>query len=233
MQTTLNKQTALVVIGGAFLGTWLVATAWSTLTDRAQLPAEPTVVDDRRDAFELDFVVAEADSTDTPTPESAKSAVPETIGATVVPTAVAAERREAMGGSRASQADLSASVLDPTASLGMGGSMGVDLSGLDGIGGTRIGSYDRQVTSLLSQYGRTDVRRCYEQRLKASPELRGTWVAELDVGQDGLVRKAVVRGTNTRDGVLARCIEHSAAAWRFPASSESVQLSKSFSLAPG
>ncbi|HEX8952686.1 MAG TPA: AgmX/PglI C-terminal domain-containing protein, partial [Polyangia bacterium] len=61
----------------------------------------------------------------------------------------------------------------------------------------------------------TQIRACYERRLKRDPELAGTVSLRLRVGDAGQVTRVDVEQSTLPDPLVADCLRHEAAGWSF------------------
>ena len=61
----------------------------------------------------------------------------------------------------------------------------------------------------------SQIRACYERRLKRDPELAGTVSLRLRVGDAGQVTRVDVEQSTLPDPLVADCLRHEAAGWSF------------------
>ena len=61
----------------------------------------------------------------------------------------------------------------------------------------------------------TQIRACYERRLKRDPSLAGTVSLRLRVGDAGQVTRVDVEGSTLPDPLVAECLRREAAGWSF------------------
>lgn len=63
--------------------------------------------------------------------------------------------------------------------------------------------------------GSPQLQSCYNQRLKASPELAGAWKVYFVISQKGTTKDVSVKGVNAEDGELEACMVRAVQGWRF------------------
>jgi hypothetical protein len=61
----------------------------------------------------------------------------------------------------------------------------------------------------------TQIRACYERRLKRDPSLAGTVTLRLRVGDAGQVQKVSVEASTLTDPLVGECLRREAAGWSF------------------
>ena len=71
-----------------------------------------------------------------------------------------------------------------------------------------------RVGDVLKSY-RGQIQRCYEQRLKEIPQLRGRIAVEFDI-RGGAVHSLHIKENTTHDAALAECVDQRIRGWRFP-----------------
>ena len=71
-----------------------------------------------------------------------------------------------------------------------------------------------EIESMVRRRG-TQIRACYERRLKRDPELAGTVSLRLRVGDAGQVTRVDVEGSTLPDPLVAECLRREAAGWSF------------------
>ena len=73
---------------------------------------------------------------------------------------------------------------------------------------------------------------CYERRLKALPDLRGTWETAFTITENGTTTKVAVRGQAVQDAELERCLGESIARWTFQPLVERQEIQKNYTFGP-
>lgn len=63
--------------------------------------------------------------------------------------------------------------------------------------------------------GSPQLQSCYNQRLKAAPELAGAWKVYFVISEKGTTKDVSVKGVNAEDGELEACMVRAVQGWRF------------------
>jgi hypothetical protein len=71
-----------------------------------------------------------------------------------------------------------------------------------------------EIESMVKRRG-TQIRACYERRLKRDPQLSGTVSLRLSVGSAGQVTRVAVEESTIPDPLVAECLKREAAGWSF------------------
>jgi ferric-dicitrate binding protein FerR (iron transport regulator) len=71
-----------------------------------------------------------------------------------------------------------------------------------------------EIESMIQKRG-TQIRACYERRLKRDPTLAGTVTLRLRVGEAGQVRSVAVEESTLSDPAVGECLRREAAGWSF------------------
>ncbi|MGZ3440132.1 MAG: AgmX/PglI C-terminal domain-containing protein, partial [Polyangia bacterium] len=71
-----------------------------------------------------------------------------------------------------------------------------------------------EIESMVRRRG-TQIRACYERRLKRDPQLAGTVSLKLRVGDAGQVTRVDVEQSTLPDPLVAECLRREAAGWSF------------------
>ena len=87
----------------------------------------------------------------------------------------------------------------------------------DGEPGDVGGSLPREAIQQVVRRHVPEVRRCYERRLVARPDLEGTVTVSFVISATGAVERATVHRTTLNDAAVESCITTAVEGWTFPA----------------
>ncbi len=103
----------------------------------------------------------------------------------------------------------------PGADLGsMGPSISISRGGLAGLALSDPEEIRQSVGTALKVYSK-QMNTCYERRLKATPDLAGTWDVSFTIGTSGRTAAIAVVPHTTRDASLESCMSNAIATWTF------------------
>jgi outer membrane biosynthesis protein TonB len=107
-----------------------------------------------------------------------------------------------------------------TAELGGGPAVQLEAEVSVGEGEADMLSGDQSAVKKTVRRYSGQLKYCYEQRLKANPDLEGRVSLTWTVGAGGAVTEVYVEGNTTGDSQLASCMEKKVKRWKFPADVE-------------
>jgi hypothetical protein len=99
---------------------------------------------------------------------------------------------------------------------------------------TGIGQIDKESVASVFRRRRSAVRRCYEESLRANPNVQGKVIIQFTIGTAGRITTIDVTTDTTGDGKIAQCIVRHVKGWRFdPPERGTVTFSYPFILSRG
>lgn len=80
----------------------------------------------------------------------------------------------------------------------------------------RLGTIDTQQVNSFLNARFSQVKACYERRLKMNAYLEGKLDLNITIGTSGRVAGIEVNGDTVRDSEMLDCVKHTIAGWQFP-----------------
>ena len=78
--------------------------------------------------------------------------------------------------------------------------------------------YDREAARAVVKTHLADIRTCYDEGLKINPHLKGKFVFDWEIVDEGFTRNAKIseKKSDTRNSSVENCLIALISAWRFP-----------------